>query len=248
MESKKDQHLSEEDLITLIEKDISNQHLNECALCEKRLEELKLLIATMEESKDVEVPDSVRWGVESAIALEKNIDGHAGSIRWNQIAAAVAFILIGFFGGMAYNPSDGAEVAELQKQVDLLKEVTLINALNQNTTSERIHIINQIETTNQVSNKLIEPLIQTLNSDKSANVRYEAAQAISRFIDQEKVRMLLVRSLKFQTDPLIQISLIRMLVDAEEHAAIAPMKELISRENTTPEVKRQAEIALQVLI
>ena len=74
-----------------------------------------------------------------------------------------------------------------------------------------------------------------------------ALQALKKFIAEEDVKAELVKSLEAQSDPLIQISLITILVEAEERSAIAPLKDMIKNEQTTPEVKQQAEVAIQVL-
>ncbi len=79
-------------------------------------------------------------------------------------------------------------------------------------------------------------------------MRYAALQALSNYLDNEQVRYELVKSLETQTDPLIQISLIMVLVEAQEKSARVPMKKLIENKETLPEVKEQAEIALKVLI
>ena len=67
-------------------------------------------------------------------------------------------------------------------------------------------------------------------------------------MDIDEVRYELVKSLEEQTDPLIQISLIVILVEAQEKSATVPMRKLIDAEETLPQVKEQAELALKVLI
>jgi hypothetical protein len=62
------------------------------------------------------------------------------------------------------------------------------------------------------------------------------------------VRAELVRSLEFQTEPIVQISLINMMVELEEKSAVNKLKSLIDNEATLPEVKKQAQLGIEVLI
>ena len=80
------------------------------------------------------------------------------------------------------------------------------------------------------------------------NVRYAAAQALARFIDEEDVRLRMAESLEEQTDPLIQISLISILTEAQEKHAIKPLKKILDQDSINMDVKRQADIALEILI
>ena len=106
--------------------------------------------------------------------------------------------------------------------------------------------MNQIQSTKEAINpELVSTLINTLNSDESPNVRYAALQALEKYVDYTDVRSELVKSLESQQDPLIQISLITILVEAEERSAIAPLKDIINNEDVSPEVKQQAEVAIQ---
>jgi len=123
----------------------------------------------------------------------------------------------------------------------------MAGSLKRYSASDRIFAVNQIETTNDVSPELLATLVNTLNSDESPNVRYAALQALTNYLDIDEVRYELVKSLESQNDPLIQISLIAVLVEAQEKSARAPIKKLIDTEETLPEVKEQAEIALKVL-
>ena len=80
------------------------------------------------------------------------------------------------------------------------------------------------------------------------NVRYASLNALQKYMHEEEVRAQLVKSLENQTDPLIQISLITILVQADERSAVVPLREMLDNEEVLPEVKQQAEVALQVLI
>ena len=244
-----EKNFSDEQLIELIEGK-SNPELEaaieQSQTLKKRYQELSEVLESIENAQKVDVPEHIRLNVQNAVIDEQSRSQKSTS--WMQVAAAVTVLIVGFGLGKFSGDTSSSEIADLREEIKSLKEVTLTSALQQYTASERILAVNQIEeSSSQINPELINTLINTFNSDESPNVRYAALQALSRFIDNTDVRAELVKSLESQYDPLIQISLITILVEAEERSAIAPLKEIIEDEESSPEVKQQAEVAIQVL-
>jgi len=240
--------ITDEQLIALLEgeqNDELKEKIEQDAELKKRFSELEEVYRAIEESGEVEVPAHIESSFQEALINEKL--SSKPQMQWMQIAAAVALLIIGFGIGKISTPSSTDELVALKDEVQSLREVTLRSTLQKHSASERIMAVNQIEESPEVNKELIATLITTLNSDESPNVRYAAMQALAKFIDNEDVRAELVKSLEAQSDPLIQITLITILVEAEERSAIAPLKDMIEKEETSPEVKQQAEVALQVL-
>lgn len=243
-------HLSEEQIIEYLENgrvDIEiRQHLDICDQCEGKLKETEEIMTIMSESLKYRVPENISETLALEIEKEKNANGFS----WWQLAAAIVLLVVGYGIGKVTTNDHREELIALQSQVDLLKEISMVNTLNRPTASQRIQAVNQInEQSSGVTHEIvIQTLIKTLNTDESPNVRYQAAQALDRYADQEMVRLALAKSLELQNDPLIQIALISILVEAQDKNAIKPLREIIEKENSSPEVKRQAEIALEILI
>jgi len=249
---KKMKHISEERMIEYLETGLiskaDEKHLVSCKDCQNLERELKEMLKLMTEAPQAESPEHVRWSVDAAIKEEKAAMRNGSSFGWLQIAASIAILLIGYWLGKN-NTGNEQQIAELQNQVQELKEVTLTSALRTHSASERILAVNQIgETTSISSERLIKTLIETVNTDESANVRYEAIQALEKFSDNKLVRDELVQSLELQDDPLIQIALIRLLVDAKEKSAVESLKKMLESDQVIPEVKQQAETAIKILI
>ncbi|WP_425389637.1 HEAT repeat domain-containing protein [Ekhidna sp.] len=240
-------NITDEQLISLIEgeqnKELESQ-IAEGSTLKKRYDELKEVAEAIENSNEVEAPYHVEAGFLAALAKEKNKNVQ---LPWMQIAAAVALLIIGFGVGKFSGGDASSELAELKEEVKSLKEVTLTTTLQRHSASERIMAVNRIEERGTVNRELISTLITTLNTDESPNVRYAALKALEKFINNEEVKAELVKSLETQTDPLIQISLITILVEAEERSAIAPLRDMMEKEEIVPEVKQQAQVAIQVL-
>lgn len=242
--------ITDEQLIALIdgkEDKALQQSIKSNIELKKRFEELKEVMDAMESAGVAEVPSHIGMNFQEAINAEKA--KQIGRFSYMQIAAAVAILIVGFSLGKFSGASTGSssELAILRNEIQLLKEVTLTSTLQRHSASERIMAVNRIEESNQINPELISRLVSTLNSDESQSVRYAALQALKRFTDNNDVRAELVKSLETQTDPLIQISLITLLVEAEERSAIAPLQKMMKDLEVTPEVKQQADIAIQVL-
>lgn len=252
-------HFTEEEIISYLEEGEKDReiadHLISCMLCQKMAAELKEIMQIVDQSESVDPPLSIRRGFESALEEEKVRIGQASKGPVLQaksrpvwpVAATVA-LLVGFLIGKMSAPDQSDKIIALRSQVELLKELSTVNTLQTHTASERIQAVNIIEEEKpSASDNLIKTLVNTLNTDESPNVRYAAAQALNRYIDQENVRLALSGSLEHQEDPLIQLSLISMLVEMQEKTAIKPIKKIMRRDSITPEVKKQAEVALQIL-
>jgi len=245
-------HISEERLVEYLESGKISKtdgiHLSSCKDCQSLEQELKEMLKLMAESPEEETPEHVRWSIDAAIKEEKGNMPNGAYFGWLQVAASIAILLVGFWLGKS-NSGHEEQIAALQNQVEELREVTLTSALRTHTASERILAVNQIEETSiKSSDRLIRTLIETVNTDESANVRYEAIQALEKFSGNQFVREELVKSLDLQDDPLIQIALIRLLVDAKEKSAVESLKKMIDSEQVIPEVKQQAKTAIKILI
>lgn len=246
-------HLTEEQVITYIEEGRSDaiiqEHLIACEPCRKKVEEFREVIELTENMTGAIPPKRIAWEFSAALEEEKRkLDRKNTLFPYWQIAAAIALLVSGFAAGKLSEPDQSDELIALRSQVDLLKEMSMVNALQTHTASERIQTVNWIEEEKTIaSERLIKTLVNTLNTDESPNVRYAAAQALNRYIDQENVRLALASSLERQTDALIQIALISMLVEAGEKTAIQPIKKIIEEGANSPEVKKQAKVALDIL-
>ncbi len=245
-------HLTEEQIIEYLEsgspEDSVREHLETCDQCQLELKRTKELMDTIANSPEYNVPEHIAENLSDAIKQE--LSSEKKLIPWVQIAAAIALLVVGFTLGKWSAPDYASEVLALQSQVSLLKEMQMVSALSRPTASQRIQAVNQInrDSGSEGNEMIINTLMNTLNTDDSPNVRHQAAQALGRFTDQQMVRLSLAKSLERQSDPLIQIALISILTEAQEKNAVKPLQEIIEREYTSPEVKRQAEIALKVLI
>ena len=128
-----------------------------------------------------------------------------------------------------------------------MKEEVMFNLINDESASQRIKAVSYVEGMSSPDQPVIDALVNTLNHDKSVNVRLASLYSLSRFADRPNVRDSLVTSLKGQTDPIIQVVLINLLGEKRETKAIAPIKDIMTNKKTLPEVRDAAQRSLRIM-
>jgi hypothetical protein len=173
-----------------------------------------------------------------------------GQIR---IAASFALLICGillgvFFHSVVKNSYEANELRQLHSEVNALKKTAMFTMLRGESSSDRIKAVNYADELNTPDNNVIDILVKTLNQDKNVNVRMAAAYALAKFADQATVSDSMVKSLSMQTDPILQVTLINILVERKERKAIKPIQQIISDKTTLKEVKSVAEKGVKLLL
>lgn len=167
-----------------------------------------------------------------------------------QVAASILLMLgvfwAGFYIAKQQNNSQSNEMAALQQDIKELK-AALATSNTSYSASERIQLVSQ-QTEQQPDEEVIEALISTMHHDASVNVRLAACEALYQFKENRKVREAFIQGLKQQSDPLMQITLIDMLVGMKEKRAVQPLQELTEKKNLLPVVKDKAAQGIGILI
>ena len=170
-----------------------------------------------------------------------------------RIAAGVALLIAGSLLGSLItsgvkNAESKNDLAQLKSEVDLLKRTAMFAMLKEGSSSYRIQAVNYADDLRNPDENVIAVLLETLNHDKNVNVRMAAAYALEKFSDQKSVSDSLIKSLALQVDPILQVTLINILVEKRDKRAIGPMQMIISNSNTLKEVKDVAEKGIKVLL
>jgi hypothetical protein len=239
------------------------KHLESCEKClESMMEMQKVLKALSNEEMEIP-PDSLRINFYHMLHGEINKREYQNSIipvhvAWYnrplpRIAAAIALLIAGTFMGMLLNGGSGKrntaqQIHQLQSDVTDLRKAALLTMLKEESSSYRIQGISYADEITTPDQNVIDALIKTLNTDKSVNVRLAALYALNKFSDQRSVCDSLVGSLSIQTEPIIQITLINILVDRKEKSAARLIQQIIDNSNTMKEVKTVAEEGVRQLM
>ena len=169
---------------------------------------------------------------------------------WEQywhVAASVVLLIVAFWAGNRFSErltSESApEMAAIHQELKEMKQILAVST----SASERIRVVSQ-DFTSVENEEVVQLLIKTLNQDPNVNVRLAACEALYQFRDDPKVRVAFMQALLKQTDPLVQITLIDILVGIKEKKAIEGLKQLTEKENLLPAVKQKAQQGLGTLI
>lgn len=176
-----------------------------------------------------------------AMAVVKNPllwGGQGGAIR---IAASIALLIgVFFIGRQTVVKQSNEEIAVLKQEITETKNLVMLNMLKQNSASERIKAVSYVYDMEDADKEMIDALINVMNYDKSTNVRLEAINALYYFGDKKEVRQAMIQSLRLQTEPNLQISLMEMLVRLKEKGAVNEMERLMDNSKLPEIVKFKA--------
>lgn len=238
-----------------------DKHIETCETCQEEYIQTGKLLNLISDIEDEIPDDSLKNNFYEMLNKEANKAKATNTINitafpnkhkiYTQLkyaATITLFISLGFFAGSQTqkNTNTKQEIASLQEEVNQLQQQTNLASLNQPSASERLKIINTVNKTSDADNNLISALVNTLNNDENANVRMAAAYALAKYPENEFVRTSLIQSLENQTEPIIQISLIGILVDIQDQRAKSAIESILKKDNLMPEVKKHASDVLTV--
>jgi hypothetical protein len=160
----------------------------------------------------------------------------------SKIAAGFAFLAIGVLSGwlIGSKSSDNTQVAAIREDINEMKQLVALTQLRKESASERIMATYEFRKLDSASDEILDALIYTFNNDDNANVKNAAADALYKFGNQDKVRKAFINGLATQTDPVLQIKLIDMLVGLDEKRALPKLQEMMQEESQMKVVKQKA--------
>jgi len=168
-----------------------------------------------------------------------------------QMAAALAMLLIGL--GIGYqirsaNPAPagtgGTEVAQLRDEVSSMKQMVALSLLQQQSAGERMRGVSYAYQIPSTDTQVLTALLGTVNNDDSVSVRLSAVDALHQFGGSSVMRTAVIQSLRKQTNPLVQVALIDLLVDLKEKEAAPELAGIAKDEKLNEGVRQHAEQAI----
>lgn len=159
-----------------------------------------------------------------------------------KVAAAVALVMVGVAGGLWINRSNqqAQELAALRKEMTETKQLMMTMLANGQSASQRMQGVNVALTISKMDDDVVRALTEAMRTDPNTNVRLAALEALSKFIDEPQVRKILTSSLREQTDSMVQIALIQLLVQMKEKSVVNDLEKIINDETNIQAVKDEA--------
>jgi hypothetical protein len=237
-ELKQIEHLLEQGVIELNDLD-SLRHV------QRQLQELEIPIPSTE-------MDHQFYTMLSKIKQESGGFSWSSFFSWPQLAPRLAVaavtLLIGFFLGYFLQPdSDDEQVALLNEQVFELREMMMLSLLEKESATERLKAVSLTQEMDQVSSKVTNALIQTLNNDPNVNVRLSALEALKPYVRNDQVREQLVQSIGRQDSPLVQVALAELMAALQEKSSVKALEQILKSDSTPGDVKKRIEESIKVM-
>jgi hypothetical protein len=166
-----------------------------------------------------------------------------------QFALTLGMLVLGLVIGNVWTviPQQKAITTALVNEVLSMRQTLAVSLIDQESASERLQGINMSYAMVDPDEELLDKLLLTLNSDPSVSVRLAAVDALYLFHSHPKVKQGLIDSLSQQSSPMVQASLIDLMVSIRERKAVDALKSLLDSEDTNPEIKDRAEQGIQKL-
>jgi hypothetical protein len=156
----------------------------------------------------------------------------------------------------ATDDSTRRELVALREQIDrqqqqLEKMTTLVGysilQQQQNPANERLKDVLAAARAENVSDKILDDLIQALTLDPNANVRLRALEALYPHAERATVRAGVLAALPREQNPLVQLELIDFVATSQNHDATPLLEHISTDETANGTVREAAKIALAQL-
>ncbi len=218
----------------------------------KLYEQLKEVIRAMDAVGAEEPASSLRRGFEKMLDEEMQSTRSARVVAlrpwWYAAAAGIALLITGLAIGFFISQRNirNERLAEAQRRQQHTNQLV---AMISDTESAGRRILGVREAAGQpaAGDEIFDVLIRTMDEDPNANVRLAAIEALAHFSAEPVVRKALIASLRKQTDPVVQIALIQLMVDMKEQEAIKSLRQMADDETLIESVKDEAQRGILVL-
>lgn len=229
-----------------VEKYIEKSEVNR-----REYESLKATVELLDKDRQLEPDSSLRLNFLDELEKMEEAEKSAKVIsisygRVAQIAAAVAILVVGALGGfwLSNQNNKDEQMLALEREMQQTKKMVMMALGDQNSASQRMMGVNASYELPKADDEITSALINTMNTDDNVNVRLAAINALAKFSDDPEVKNALIKALPRQTDPVVQIRLINLMVELREKAAMDELKQIIEDSTNIESVKDEAHMAV----
>jgi hypothetical protein len=237
-------------------------HLETCPACRAEFAELNAVwrgLGSLPEpepdpavrSRFLEVLEAYQAGRASGLA------GQVGDLQrafrlphvphiW-QAALAFALLMVGGFLGRYLAQPRGAspDVAQLQGQVESLRQLVTLSLLQEQSPSSRLRGVTYSYQMAQPDAQVEQALLHAVNHDSNVNVRLSAVDALEKYAANPQIRRALADAVPVQDSPLVQIALMDLLVQLNDKEAAPALRKLAQDAQADNQVRQHAAWAIQ---
>jgi Putative zinc-finger/HEAT repeats len=243
------------------------EHLETCSGCRNELADLGIVwrgldsMAMPEPSRAMrtrfmEMMEAYQTGLEQAGPAGASLPSRAKRSRWFawwpaqpawQMAIAAVLLIAGVTAGKyaARAPKETApEMAQLQSQVEGLREMVALSLLQAQSPSDRLRGVNFSSQISRPDAEVEQSLLRTVNHDSNVNVRLSAVDAIEKYAGDPAVRRALVDAVTVQDSPIVQCALIDLLADVNARDSEPALRKIAGDAEADQTVRQRATLAV----
>jgi hypothetical protein len=242
------------------------EHLASCPDCATEAKQIGSVWSALGDLPEEIPPANARARFDTMLDAysqgQRSVPGHAGLLEslnrtlmkiWPsrpvlQVAAGLFLLVVGAFSGRLIEVGNRTDMAALQTEMIEMRQLLTVTLMNQSSAIDRLQGVVMSRALQTTDSNVASALIKRLNDDPNVSVRLAAAEALGQYRDQGWVRTELVSSLSRQTSPLVQVSLMELLMYMKEKQAVDAFEEIIGNEETMEPVRKMARIGLENLI
>lgn len=228
-------------------------HLESCESCRAEAGRLEVLWRDLARlPADEPGPDVRERFYETLSAYGDGARSAKRTIQWDpllRIAAGIALLLAGAAIGynLRSNQASANEITQLRGEVNNMRQLVTLSLLQQQSASERLRGVSWAVRAEPSDTEVLGALLAAVNHDPNVNVRLAAVDALRPFAANPTTRGALMQALAGQTEPIVQVALIDLLVDLKETGAAKELQRVASDDATDSGVRQRARWALERL-
>lgn len=227
-------------------------HLASCPGCADEAAAMEKLWREMAEGGEVEPPADLAERFAGRLAAEiarerrrvvpiaaRRAPAPAGvGFGWPRWAAVAATLLVGVFvGGQLAERRADREIEGLRAEMRSLHETVTVALLSERSSSERLRGVAYGRSVSADDDRVAAALFDALLEDPDVNVRLAALDALKPRAARADERPRLVAAVARQDSPLVQLSLLDLLLESGGPAARRELEQLRDNPNLDPVVR-----------
>lgn len=166
-----------------------------------------------------------------------------------RFAYSLALVISGWYlGGWSGSiDNNNVKIQAMSQEISQMKQVMIYTMLDQPSAAKRIKAISYADEFENIDDKILNTLLETLNNDPNPNVRLAAVEALSRYSDIKFVRTGLIKSILQQDSPLVQVALIDLMLRLKEKGSITELNSLLKNRELNYSVRSKTKETIQLL-
>lgn len=240
-----------------------NEHLENCSSCKAELDSLRDVWVKVGTLPNDQPSESLQTGFNQMLdaysegALNKP-HTRSGTVLLSflpkrpimQIAAALILFAAGALSGSRIFTGPEVyltEIKQMRTEMHQMNRLVALTLIDQSSASKRLQGIRMISQMEDTDNAITDILLDLILNDPNVNVRMASASVLRDLSRFNMITTRLISALFNQTSPLVQISMVDLLVSIGDKKAASVFHEMLQKDDLDKSVRERLELAIAQL-